>query len=105
MPGNLTLFKSFPLNNFIYFNLAIPSTKILDFSSCSLSINKDLIMLFVAPVCIFYSLSTSSTADFLVLRDTPLVRWLKLVLTKLFLVLQESFIVVATMLMILYTLI
>lgn len=95
-PGNFTLPRFLAVNNFIYFNFAIPSTSCLDFSRLSLSTNSDLIMLWVVFVCIRSSFSTSSTADRLVFRDTPLDNPLKLVLMKLFLVRHESFIVFAT---------
>ncbi len=103
IPGNFTLFRSLPVKSFIYFNLAIPYTSCLDFSSWSLSINKDFIMLLVAPVCIFSSFSTSSTADFLLTKEMFLDKWLKFVFTKLFLVLHESFIVAETMVIYVYT--
>lgn len=97
-PGNFTLPRFLAVNNFIYFNFAIPSTNFLDFSRLSLSISKDLIMLWVVFVCIRSSFRTSSIADRLVFRETPLDSPLKFVLIKLFLVRHESFIVLATIL-------
>ena len=105
IPGNFTLLNSFPVRSFIYLRLAIPSTSCLDFQSWSLSISRDLIMLFVALVCIFSSFKQSSTADFLDFKVTPLERLLKLVLTKLLRVRHDQCMVEETMHIIINTLI
>lgn len=105
IPGNFTSFNYLSLRSFIYFSFAMPSISCLDLSSASLSMSKDFIILFVPDVCIFYSRSTSSAADLSLLRGLFWDRWLKLVLTKLFLERQLEFIVDATIINLRYTLI